>query len=195
MRSLRAVALVASVLALGADRGAAQDSPLIMEVDGGVAVPYGSFADGSGTGEGADAGVAFGVGFTLRRSDRVGIYVGFDQQRFGCEPAGCSDGGTYIATGFDLGLRFDLLTGGPVVPWIRAAAITTRVETSDLPAPDAGVSDLGWGAEVSLGVFLGSDRIGVTPTVSYAFVDTDLPGGDPLGLRYLTAYLGLTLPF
>ena len=82
-----------------------------------------------------------------------------------------------------------------MVPWIRAAAITTRVETPDLPDPNAGVSALGFGGEASVGVFIGTDWIGVTPTVSYAFVDTDMPGGDPLSMRYLTAYLGLTLPF
>ena len=107
-------------------------------MSGGAALPTGSFADGSETGEGTEAGVAFGVGFTLRRSDRIGIYLGFDQQRFGCEPAGCSSGGSYRATGFDLGLRFDILTGERVVPWIRAAAITTRVETGDLPDPRRG---------------------------------------------------------
>ena len=195
VRLTRAAILSLLALAATGTSAAAQDSPLLLEVSGGVAIPNGSFADGTAAGEGAETGAAFGVGFTLRRSERIAFYLGFDQQRFGCEPAGCSAGGSYTATGFDLGLRFAIVPGERFEPWIRASAITTRVETGDLPDPNAGVSSLGWGAELALGVFLGTDWIGVTPTVAYAFVDTDLPGGDTLGLRYLTAYLGLTLPF
>jgi hypothetical protein len=195
VRLIRAILVAAIACTASAVPGTAQDSPLLLEINGGAAIPSGSFADGTSAGEGTEAGAAFGVGFTVRRSDRIAFYLGFDQQHFGCEPAGCSSGGSYTATGFDLGLRFDILTGRAVVPWIRAAAITTRVETPDLPDPNTGVSELGFGGEVAVGIFLGTDWIGVTPTVSYAFVDTDLPGGEALSMRYLTAYLGLTLPF
>ena len=195
MRHIRAAILSLLALAATVSPGTAQDSPLLLEISGGAAIPNGSFADGSATGEGAETGPAFGVGFILRRSERIAIYLGFDQQHFGCEPAGCAEGGSYTATGFDLGLRFAIVPGERFEPWIRVAAITTRVETSDLPDPNAGVSDLGWGGEVALGAFVGTDWIGLTPTVAYAFVDSDLPGGESLGLRYLTAYVGLTLPF
>lgn len=173
----------------------AQDSALLLEVSAGAAVPVSSFADGARTGEGAETGAAFGLGFTLPRSDRIALYLGFDQQRFGCEPAGCTDGGTYVATGFDVGLRFALLTGDTFVPWIRVTGITTRVETRELPDPNQGVSELGWGFEAGAGAFIGTSSIGVNPMVTYSSVNSDLPGGDPLGLRYVTASLGLVLPF
>ena len=172
-----------------------QDSALLLEMNVGAAVPMSSFADGTETGEGAESGVAFGLGFTLPRSERVALYLGFDQQRFGCEPAGCSEGGTYVATGFDVGVRFALLTGKAVVPWIRVTGITTRVETRDLPDPNQGVSELGFGFEAGAGAFIGMSRIGVSPMITYSSVNSDLPGGDSLGLRYLTASLGLVLPF
>lgn len=172
-----------------------QDSALLLEMNVGAALPMSSFADGTETGEGAESGVAFGLGFTLPRSDRVALYLGFDQQHFGCEPAGCSDGGTYVATGFDVGVRFALLTGRTVVPWIRVTGITTRVEARDLPDPNQGVSELGFGFEGGVGAFIGTSRIGVNPMVTYSSVNSDLPGGDSLGLRYLTASLGLVLPF
>jgi hypothetical protein len=172
-----------------------QDSALLLEMNVGAAVPMSSFADGTETGQGAESGVAFGLGFTLPRSERVALYLGFDQQRFGCEPAGCSEGGTYVATGFDVGVRFALLTGTAVVPWIRVAGITTRVETRDLPDPNQGVSELGFGFEAGAGALIGTSRIGVNPMVTYSSVNSDLPGGDSLGLRYLTASVGLVVPF
>jgi hypothetical protein len=182
-------------LFVGATDVRAQESPLLLEINGGWAVPAGSFADGSEVGEGTEAGAAFGVGFTLPRSDRFAVYLGFDQQRFGCEAAGCANGGTYVATGFDVGVRVAILTAERVVPWIRGSVVTTRVETDGLPAPDSGVSDLGWGGEAAVGLFVGTDWVGLNPSVSYARVSTDLPGGERLGMRYLTAYVGVVFPF
>jgi hypothetical protein len=173
----------------------AQNAPLVLDVTGGIAIPVSSFADGTAPGEGADPGAAFGVGFTLPRSDRIAIYLGFDQQRFGCEAAGCSEGGTYVATGFDLALRFALVTGHMAVPWIRLGAVTTRVETKDLPGSGAGVSDLGWGGKAAVGVYVGWEWIAVQPTLTYSSVDSELPSGESLGLRFLTPSLGISFPF
>ena len=193
-RSLRAAALGGGLALFVAPVGA-QDSPLLLDVDGGVALPVSSFADGRGRGEGTEAGPTLEVGFTLPRSDRFALVLGFHQQRFGCGPAGCGAGGTYVATGFDLGLRLALLTGDRVVPWIAGAAVTTRVETGDLPAPDAGVSKLGWGVKGVAGLWVGNDWVALQPKVSFTTVDTELPGGSTLGLRYVSATLGVSFPF
>jgi hypothetical protein len=187
------VALIAAAAIAGS--AAAQDTPLLLDVTGGVGIPVSSFADGDGPGEGAEPGVAFGVGFTLPRSDRFALYLGFDQQRFGCEAAGCAEGGTFVATGFDLALRFALLTGHQAIPWIRVGGIATRVETRDLPEPDRGVSDLGWGGEAAFGVYVGWSWIAVHPMVTYSTVDARLTGGSTMGLRYVTPYLGISFPF
>lgn len=168
----------------------------MLDLRGGVAVPAGSFADGVRTGEGTTAGPTLGAAFVLRRSDRRTVYAGFSQHRFGCVAAGCAEGGRYVATGFDLGMRFALLPGHTFVPWIRLGAITTRVETRDLPAPDAGVSDLGFGGEAGIGVYIGpNSSVALNPAVTFSAVNSDLPGGATLRLRYLTATIAVVLAF
>jgi hypothetical protein len=172
-----------------------QDTPLLLDVDGGMVIPVGAFADGSGPGEGTEAGPALELGFTLPRSDRFAIQLGFHQHRFGCEPAGCAADGEYVATGFDLGLRFSLLTGHRVFPWISAGGVTTRVETDALPAPDAGVSKLGWGVKAGAGLYIGLGWVAVHPKVSFGTVESELPGGGTMGLRWVAATLGVSFPF
>ncbi len=193
----RPLPLFSAVLlyAAGATSAVAQDAPLVLDLTGGLSIPVSSFAEGTAPGEGAEQGAAFGVGFTLPRSDRIALYLGFHQHRFDCAPAECADGGTYIATGFDVGLRFSLVTGHMAVPWIRLAAATTSLETRDLPAPNDGVSNLGWGMEAAVGVYVGWDWIALQPMVGYSAVTPELPGGEGLALRYLTPSLGISLPF
>ena len=124
------------------------------------------------------------------------LYVGFSQHRFGCDAAGCAPGGEYVATGFDLGFRWDLMTRGSVIPWIRLGVLTTGVETPDLPPPDAGVSELGFGGEVGLGVYIGtSSPVALNPGIRFSAVNTKLPGGGVLRMRYLVADVALTLSF
>lgn len=168
----------------------------MLDLRGGMAVPVGSFADGVRTGEGTTAGPTLGAAFVLRRSDRRTVYAGFNQHRFGCVDAGCAEGGRYVATGFDVGMRLALLPGRTFVPWIRLGAITTRVETADLPSPDAGVSDLGFGGEAGVGVYIGpNSTVALNPAVTLSAVNSELPGGTTLRLRYLTATLALVLAF
>ncbi len=195
LRSHR-LALCLAVCALAASRAHAQPSPLVLEVHGGVAVPTGSFADGASAGEGTEPGASLSVLFALPGSGRRGFYAGFSQHRFGCESAGCAAGGRYVATGFDAGLRFALLRGHRVMPWIRLGAITTRVETGDLGGENAGVSGLGFGGEVGAGLYVGgSSRVALNPGLRYAFVDTELPGGGTLAMRYLIAQVAVALAF
>lgn len=173
---------------------AAQQAGLVLEVGGGAVVPLGEFADGAG--EGTDAGPSLSIAFARPGTGRRTLYLGFSQHRFGCEEAGCAPGGRYVATGFDLGLRFALVTGRAAIPWIRVGAITTRVETEDLAGPDAGVSDLGFGGEFGAGVYIGRGRaVALNPGVRFAAVNTVLPGGGTLAMRYLVAQLALAIAF
>lgn len=186
----------ALALTLGASGLAAQESPLVAEGHVGAALPVASFASGSRTGEGAEAGLSFGVDFALPGGGRWTPYVGFAQHRFACEGAGCSTDGRYVATGFHGGLRFAVVTGRSLVPWIRVGAVTTRVETADLAGPGAGVSDLAVGAEVGVGVHVGAaSQIALNPSVRLAALNTELPGGALLRIRYLVADLALVLSF
>ena len=195
--TLRGVAVGAVAgLALLAGPVRAQDAPLVLEVHGGVAAPLGSFANGTDPGEGTSAGPSLSVAFVLPGSGRRGTYVGFSQHRFGCEDAGCPAGGRYVATGFDLGWRFRLVRTGPAIPWLRAGAITTRVETGDLGGANAGVSDLGWGFELGAGAYLGTERaVALNPGVRWARVWTELPGGETLSMQYLIAQVAIAFAF
>jgi hypothetical protein len=173
-----------------------QDRPLLLEVHGGAVVPTGSFADGRRPGEGTSAGPSFRTAFALRRGGRGTYYAGFSQHRFGCEGAGCASDGRYVATGFDLGVRIALLQGHPVIPWVRIGGITTRVETDDLPEPDSGVSDLGFGGEAGFGVYIGrNSAVALNPSVTFSAVNSELPGGSTLRLRFVTMTIGLVFAF
>ena len=174
----------------------AQDAPLLLEIHGGISAPIGSFADGSRPGEGATAGPSLSVAFALTGAGRRTVYAGFSQHRFGCVDAGCAPDGRYVATGFDVGVRFALLTGHSVIPWIRLGAITTRVETDDLGGANAGVSDLGFGGEIGAGVYIGAaGRVAINPGVRFSAVNTTLPDGPTLRMRYLVAQLAVVLAF
>ena len=188
--------LAAALLALYAPGLAGQESPLILEVHGGLAAPIGSFRDGSGDGEGAAPGASLSVDFVLTGQGRRGLYAGFSQHRFGCEDAGCSAGGRYVATGFDVGFRFKLRREGDAIPWIRIGGITTRMETDDLGGANVGVSDLGFGGEVGAGVHIGgASPLAISPGVRFAAVSSTLPGGSSLGLRYLVVQVAAVLAF
>lgn len=175
---------------------AAQDSPLILELRGGMASPMGTFRDGTTVGDGAEPGPSLSVLFGVRRSRRQMIYLGFSQHRFDCEAIGCPSDTPLVATGFNVGLRVALLPGRTIGPWLRAGLVTMRVETDGLPAPNAGVSSLGLGAEAGAGLHirLGS-VLAFTPAVAYSALNSKLPGGTDLGLRYLTTQFGLALSF
>ena len=185
--------LVSGLVATALD---AQDAPLLLEIHGGVSAPIGSFADGSEPGEGATAGRSLSIAFALTGAGRRTLYAGFSQHRFGCVAAGCVPNGRYAATGFDVGARFALLTGHSAIPWIRLGAITTRVETDDLGGANVGVSDLGFGGEIGAGVYIGAaSRVAINPGVRLSAVNTTLPGGSTLRMRYLVAQLAVVLAF
>ncbi len=180
---------------------AAQDAPLILEVQGGVALPFGDLRDGTGPGMGVEAGPSLSLVFARPSDGWRTIYAGFSQHRFGCEAAGCDSDGRYVATGFNAGLRVVVMRRGPVVPWLRVGGITMRVETGDLAAtplgvPDAGVSKLGFGGEAGVGVLVRFNRSwGWSTTALASTVDSELPGGSTLPMRWYTVHSGVTLLF
>ncbi len=174
----------------------AQAAPLVLEIQGGASIPVGSLRSGSGPAEGTSAGPSFGVDFALSGSGRRTTFVGFSQHRFGCGAAGCASGGQYVATGLDVGTRVSLFTLGSVIPWIRLGAVTTRVEMPATAMTPSGVSSLGFGGDLGFGVFLGASRaIALNPAVRFTAVNSGLPGGGVLRMRYLVADLSLVLAF
>lgn len=196
-RRFSVLLLAAALLGPGAvpARLAAQGSPLSVEARLGAAVPVSSFADGSGVGEGAGAGLAFGVEVTLGSGRRSG-YAGFGQVRFGCGEAGCPAGEPYVATGVNAGVRVALAPQARVIPWVGAGLLTTRVESPGVRGSPEGVSELGFGGEVSAGLWVRAGRsLAFSPALRVARVGTELPGGARLSLRYAVLDLGLALTF
>lgn len=191
----------AVLLSVWAAPAAAQDAPLVLEVHGGVAIPFGDLADGSGPGMGTSRGSSLALTFALPGDGWRTLYAGFSQHRFGCAAAGCDAEGRYVATGFNVGLRIVPVNRGPLIPWIRLGAITTRVETGDLAATpsaaaDAGVSGLGFGGEAGVGIFVRlGPSVGWSATGLVSSVSTELAGGSSLPMRYFTAHTGLSLTF
>jgi hypothetical protein len=136
------------------------------------------------------------VAFVMAGQGRRALYGGFSQHRFGCAEAGCATDGRYVATGFDVGFRFDLRSTGSLVPWVRLGAITTRVEMPALPGAQEGVSELGFGGEVGAGLYVGvSSPVALVPGVRLAAVNTELPGGALLRMRYVVLDVALALAF
>jgi hypothetical protein len=129
-------------------------------------------------------------------SGRRATSVGFSQHRFGCEGHGCGGGEAYLATGFDVGFRLDLRTTGSIIPWFRLGGITTQVEAPMSVVGTSDPSSTGLGGEVGLGVYIGAtSAVALVPSVRYAAVNTELPDGRRLRMRYVVADVALALAF
>jgi hypothetical protein len=180
-----------------APRGAtAQESALGVEARGGFVVPVGTFSEGPRPAEGAGPAPSFGVDFALAGGGHWTPYVGFSQHRFACEDAGCASGGQYVATGFRAGLRLVPLPGRGVLPWLALGALTTHVEAGDLGPANAGLSDLGFGGEVGLGIHVGGgSRVALVPGARLAAANVRLPDRTLLRMRYVVADLAVVLSF
>mgnify|MGYP006280013445 CR=1 FL=1 len=176
--------------------GAGQAAPLVVEARVGAAVPALSFADGSRAREGVEAGPSFSVEIGVSGSSRRTFTVGFSQHRFGCGEPECAGDRPYVATGMNVGLRLNLRSTGDVIPWLRLAGRSTRVELPARGERPAVASELGFGGEVGAGLYVGTFRsLALNPGVRLAAVNTGLPGGGLLRMRYWVADLGVSLAF
>ena len=174
----------------------AQLSPLLVEVRGGAALPSGDFLDGA-TGWDGTGGEAprFGAGFTLIWGGRWGWTVGFGQDRFTCPAETCGDGDELVATGFDLGLRILLRSGGRVVPWIGGGGLSYRAERHRNGAGST-VTDRAWGWKAGAGVYLVlTDRLYLNPSARYRALDLDRDEPGEVRVRAVVVDLGLVLAF
>lgn len=194
-RRLASATLVLSALTLPG-RAQGQAAPLTLELRVGTSAPLASFATGERVGEGTDAGASFGLDFAFSGSSRRTLYVGFSQHRFPCADAGCRAGDKYVATGVNGGLRLNLRTRGSIIPWLRVGAVTTRVELPAFQEGLGGVSRLGLGGELGAGLYIGTGApVALNPGLRLTAVNTELPGGEVLRMRYLVADFSLSLAF
>ena len=184
----RSARFLFALLVLVASEGKAQ-APLVVEVRGGALVPVAGARDGlEGEGE-LGAGGSFGVTLALERSDGWHLYLGFSQHRID------AGDGPHVSTAWDLGARLDLGSGA-LVPWVRAGLTVPRVELSEAPARPATVTRPGIGGEVGAGVrFPLGGRMYLQPAVRFGAVDTELPDGPVLRLRYAVLDAGVVIGF
>ncbi len=191
-------ALVLAALAIAPGRGHAQVSPFQVEVRGGAAIPLGELRDPArGWSGDTGAGPGFGVSFSYNLAWYLAPYAGFSQHRFACPAESCGADTRLVATGFDVGIYFVADTG-PVVPRIRAGLISYRVEGSvpgaDGPVPVTSSRARGVEAGVGLAVRV-AQRVTLAPGLRWNSMTPDFRGPGPLGMKYVTADLGLVLAF
>lgn len=174
----------------------AQSSPLVVEVRGGATAPVQHFRTGTRVGEGTRPGASFSVDFILSGSGRRSTYLGFTQSRFACTQAGCASGHPFVGTGVNGGFRWGLCTRCSVSPWLQLGALTTRVESPGVRGSPSGVSKLAFGGAAGFGVYLGAWRsVALDPGIRFVAVNTRLPGGPMLRMRYAVVDVGLVLAF
>ncbi len=177
----------------------AQHSNLTFDARLGLGVPMGGFADEAEGWEGAASeGVTFGLSFGYEFWNRVILYAGFSQHRFGCPAQGCGLESDFVATGFDIGSRILLRSSGMFVPWTRFGWITYRVEGDFQEGGErtSEVSDRASGWEAGGGVAIVVTRkLALNPGVRYSTVSPDFDGRGELRMRYLVVDLGLLVGF
>src|SRR5687768_14055983 len=119
----------------------AQETPLVIEIRAGAALPVGSFRTGPDRGGAIATAPSFGLHFLYRGPSGWGPYVGFSQHRFDCAADGCP-GAQYVATTWDIGAQRTLGGWG----WLRAGVLFGRLEQ------ELATSSLSMGAEAGAGL-------------------------------------------
>ncbi len=177
----------------------AQHSNLTFDSRLGLAVPMLGFADETEGWEGAASeGMTFGFSFGYEFWNRVILYAGFSQHRFGCPTQGCGLESDFVGTGFDIGSRILLRSSGMFVPWTRLGWITYSVEGDFQEGGErtSAVSERASGWEAGGGVAIVVTRkLALNPGVRYSTVSPDFHGRGELRMRYLVVDLGLLVGF
>src|SRR5690606_8756239 len=119
---IRALALLVGALALAARPAAAQDTPFLLELRAGTALPVASFRTGPDRGGEIGRAPTFGAHFVYRGPSGWGPYVGFSQHRFDCAADGCP-GDEWVATTWDLGMQRVLGR----YAWVRGGGVMGRL--------------------------------------------------------------------
>ena len=194
MKRLGALFALAAVLpTLGAPAAVAAQSPLTLEVRGGIAVPIqeaGTLPDSDDTFEGRHA---FGVRFDLERGRGFSLLFGFSQYRVTCRGESCGEEEQWVATQWELGTRWRA-DSGRVRPWLSGTIILPRVER-DIAATTE-ISRTGFGIEGGGGVLVQlTERWWLSPGVRVSRSQPDFPVTGPVALRFAVVDLGLLVAF
>jgi opacity protein-like surface antigen len=100
-------------------------TPLSVEVQAGVVVPTGDFADDFAT-----TGFGFGINAAYRVMPMLDIYAGYSWQRFGVDEGDFEDVDVDVDdSGFALGARFNFAMPA-LSPWVRGGLIFHELKVS-----------------------------------------------------------------
>ncbi len=173
-------------------------SPLSLEVRGGVAVPMGNFADGASTGFG------FGGTASFQILPVFDVYAGYSWTRFGIEDDEEFGGADVDLTdsGFAVGGRLYLAPIGNIAPWVQGGVLLHQLET-DVSGSGLSLSftsDRGVGFEAGGGVAIPlGTNISFMPGVRYRQYPAEYtdPEEQPFNIdvQYVALDLGVRLRF
>jgi hypothetical protein len=168
LRVFRLIPLL--VLALPASLAAQLPVSLTVEARAGYAVPTGDFAN-SAEGFVADAGPALGVAVVVHPIPALGVFVGYQQLRFGCAPcagAGLDDSAVLAGTEGGLHVSIPVEFAG-AVPWLRASALYHSLAFSGMGDRMTSDPAFGFGGAAGVSVpVLG--RLEVSPGIRFMAV-------------------------
>lgn len=201
MKSSRWLAIVIALVSASVGRADAQvlsRLPLAFQARLGAGIPTGTFAE-QGPGIGAEPGLAFEVGGLLEATSWLGLYAGYQRDRFGCE--GCRSVNTdaaVVADGAEGGVHVTIpFQRFGVRPWMRSGVVR---HTLRFQRDESGIrSEPGIGFGVGGGLELEVVGLRIAPGVRFQSYTVDVHfSGYPtrsLDVSHLTVDLGLILPF
>jgi len=179
---------------------AGQEGAFAFQIRGGRFLPTGDLRAAEEGWEGEAGGdVGFGMGFTFPFPGPLGMYLGFGQYKFSCDPSVCPQGEKWESTGFDVAFRYVLMPERKVRPWLQVGLHTHRLQ-SDLYDEDEHARDVhsqgGSGYEVGGGLLVRiAERMSLSPGGRYGQGDAPYSQRPSLRLRYLIVDMGLVVGF
>jgi opacity protein-like surface antigen len=183
-----------AVLAVASAGMAQAQSPVGLELRGGVALPTADF--GAAT---LDAGGGGGFTINYRFLPHMLAYAGWDWFLLRTDEPFAGADYDVENNGYAFGLQFQHPVLKDVGYWVRAGGLYNHIELEDSNGDQIADSghDLGWEAGGGLRVPLGQ-HFALTPGVRYRTLSTDLSVGQttyPVDLSYVTAEIGVQYNF
>jgi opacity protein-like surface antigen len=167
--------LVVLSLAIAAPVAVQAQSPFSVEVQAGVVVPTGDFADDFAT-----TGFGFGVHAMYQLTPMIDLYAGYSWQRFGVDEDDFGDVDLDVDdSGFALGARLNLRGMPGFDPWIRGGVILHELKISGSEGGFSAsfTSDRSVGFEVAAGLaFPVAPRISIVPSVTFRNYSPEFDG-------------------
>lgn len=174
MRKVHALLLVLG-LAIAAPVGLHAQTPLSVEVQAGVVIPTGDFAEDFAT-----TGFGLGINAAYRILPMLDLYAGYSWQRFGVDDEEFPDADIDVEdSGFALGARLNVPAVPGLSPWVRAGVILHELQVS---GTDGGftasfTSDRALGFEVGAGLaFPVAPRVSLTPGITFRSYKPEFDG-------------------